>query len=108
MKEELGKIIKLTGNIIKVLGIISLSIFGLWSFSIEMNIVISQWGFLGAVVWFAIAPIAAMAVPVYAIFAWGSWGPALVMYGGTLFSLSIFGIGSLMTYFSEKLLFDER
>jgi hypothetical protein len=85
------------GGIFMALGYIAFAIFGLWGFIIELSILHTVAGFGGVVIGFILLPIMFLAAPWYALVAWGTWFPVLIVYGGGIFAVVLLGIGSAIT-----------
>jgi len=81
------------GLIFRILGIIGMIIFGIWSFIIAAGIVIEAVGLWGVVVGIFFAPIILVAAPWYALVVYGTWFPLIITYGGGIISFVLFIIG---------------
>lgn len=82
------------GKMIKLLGYVGWTVFGLWGFIICLSIVNSVAGFWGVVLGFTIAPVTFLVAPWYALIAWGNPLPLIVGYGGGILSTCMFALGS--------------
>lgn len=87
---------KILGLPLKILGVISLIIFGLWGLILLVAIVNEVAGFLGVVIGFMLLPVMFVAAPWYAVVAWGNWLPLIVCYGGGILTAVLFGLGSII------------
>ncbi len=87
---------KLMGNLLYGIGILLLIVFGLWSFLVNLRIVIDAAGFWGAVIGFVLLPVMFIAAPWYALIEWGEWFPLVLTYGGTIIAGLFFMTGKGM------------
>ena len=87
---------KIAGMPLKILGVISFIIFGLWGLFLEVAIVNEVAGFLGVVLGFMLLPVMFAVVPWYAGVVWGNWLPLMVCYGGGILTAILFGLGSII------------
>lgn len=88
---------KIIGGFFNILGVIAFVVFGLWGFIIELSIINYIAGFWGVVIGFMILPATLIATPWYALIAWGNWFPLLIVYGGWIIGMALFGIGSAIS-----------
>lgn len=70
-----GALLKKTGYFVWV-------VCGVWGLIFCLAIVGHAMGFWGVVVAMILAPITLAATPWYAVAAWGTWVPLIVIYGG--------------------------
>jgi hypothetical protein len=84
------------GSVFKVLGYITLVIFGLLGFIISVGIVYKAAGFWGFVVAFVLLPITFAVAPWYALIIRGDWFPLAISYGGGIIGIILVYIGSVI------------
>jgi len=82
------------GNVFFFIGGAVALVCGLGGMFINFQIIHHVAGFWGIVIGLVILPVTFVAAPIYAIFEWGNWLPAALIYGGGMFSMIFFGIGS--------------
>ncbi len=70
------------GNALIAFGGIVLVVSGLWSFVLDLAILVDAMGFPGAVLGLLFLPVTLVAAPWYAGVAYGNWFPLLLGYGG--------------------------
>jgi hypothetical protein len=59
--------------------IVLVSLYSLW---VDITFLNVMYGFAGVVIGFVVFPLTITLIPIYLLFAYGAWFPALVMYGG--------------------------
>jgi len=91
---RVGKIRKIVGIWLKVIGIILYVGWGLWSLFAEVVIVNEVAGFWGIVIGMTVAPITFFVAPIYAVVEWGEWFPVVSIFGGGIFITIIYGLGT--------------
>ena len=77
-----------------IIGVIGYVVFGIWGLIIILSIINHAAGFWGVVIGFFILPVTFVAAPWYALVAFGTWFPLLVVYGGGIGASIFFGLGS--------------
>ncbi len=85
------------GGIFKVIAVIVYVGFGLWGLIITLAIVNQAAGFWGVVIGFFIFPVTLAAAPWYALVAWGTWFPLVVVYGGGISATILFVLASVIS-----------
>lgn len=75
---------RLLSKIIRVATVGVWIVSGILSVIIDLMIVNEEWGFLGVVAAFVLAPVTLMAAPWYALVEYGTWTPLLISYGGVI------------------------
>lgn len=85
------------GGIFKIIGGIAYVGFGIWGLIIVLSIINQAAGFWGVVIGFFIFPVTLVAAPWYALVAWGTWFPLIVVYGGGIGASIFYGLGSVIS-----------
>ena len=82
------------GMILKILGYISYSVFGMWGFFVEIAFIYSAWGILGTLIGIILVPVVLPLLPFYILLVYGNWNLILIIYGGGILGLTFYLIGS--------------
>lgn len=83
----MGSIFKVPAGILYVVG-------GIWGLIVSIGIITSKFGALGGFVAFFLLPFTLYLAPWYVGFVEGNWFPVLLVYGTTIGSAILFGIGA--------------
>ncbi len=86
-----------TGKVLDIGGTICLLVTSLLAFAICLEMVYRVAGFWGVVVGFAVAPVTFLALPWYALFAYGELDALLLGYGGLLIFLPVKFLGQVLS-----------
>lgn len=86
---------KSTENKASNLGSILVMMGGILGELYALSIVISEWGFGGAIAAFLFFPVAIIVAPIYGFFVHGAWLPLVIVYG-------LMALGIIISMNSEK------
>ena len=85
--------VKALGSLLKGVGYVAYFVFGIWGFILSLAIINHAVGFWGSLIAFVIFPVTLVFAPWYALIAYGTWYPLIVIYGGGIFATILAGIG---------------
>ncbi len=89
-------------TVFKIAGVIIFAIAGIWGFLLCLKILFIEMGLLGGIIALMLAPVTAVAVPLYAGFVFNYWFPLALMYGGGASGLVLMVIGNALSSEEEK------